>query len=96
MIVILCDTYDDAKDAFDMFCSFCERYEPFMIEESDRFSLRVSTDDDLVYIFTDYRFKNVIATEESDVIEVDEFFFGLYSHYDADVIEDFHYGWFAW
>lgn len=95
MIIILCDSWIDATDAFNMFCSFLERYEPFMIQLDDRNSLRVITDDDLVYIFIDYRFKDVVADERTDVIEVDEFFEDLYSHYDADIFEDFHYGWVA-
>lgn len=96
MIVILCDNYQDASDAFDIFCSFCERYEPFMLVDTDQYSLRCTSDDDLIYIFIDYRFKDVIVDEYVDVIEVDEFFEGLYSHYDADVFEDFHYGWIPW
>ena len=96
MIIILCDDWQDASDAFNMFCSFLERYEPFMIEASDRYSLRVVTDDDLIYIFVDYRYRDVIDNKEADIIEVDEFFEDLYSHYDADIFEDFHYGWIPW
>ena len=96
MIVILCDGYRDASDAFDIFRSFCERYEPFMLTLIDGYSLRCVSDDDLIYIFIDYRFKDVLAGEDTDVIDVDEFFEDLYSHYDADVFEDFHYGWIAW
>lgn len=51
MIVILCDSYEDAQDAFDIFCSFCERYEPFMLTVTDRYSLRCVADDNLIYIF---------------------------------------------
>ena len=96
MIIILCNDWADANDAFDMFCAFLERYEPFMIKESDQFSLRVVTDDDLVYVFIDYRFRDALQRKEADIIEADKFFEDLYSHYDADIFEDFHYGWIPW
>ena len=98
MIIILCDNWVDASDAFDLFCAFLERYEPFMVTESDRYSLRVISDDDLIYIFVDYRFKEVFKEDydSADIIEVNEFFEDMYSHYDADIFEDFHYGWISW
>ena len=96
MIIVVCNSHQDAHDAFDIFCSFCERYEPFMLTEIDRYSLRCVAEDDLIYIFIDYRFTEVLAKEEADIIDVDEFFEELYSHYDADVFEDFNYGWIPW
>lgn len=96
MIVVLCDKWQDACDAFDIFCAFCERYEPFMIKESDEFSLRAISDDDLVYIFTPYWMRPIFEGQTPDIMEADEFFEGLYSHYDADIFEDFHYGWVQW
>lgn len=96
MIIVVCNSYQDACDAFDIFSSFCERYEPFMLVETDKYSLRCVADDDLIYIFIDYRFKDALNVSKADVIEVDEFFEDLYSHYDADIFEDFHYGWISW
>ncbi len=97
MIIILCDNRKDAEDAFNLFCSFLDRYEPFMIQKEEESALRIVTDDDLVYIFIDHRFKGIFdENHEAEMIEVDEFFEDLYSHYDADIFEDFHYGWIAW
>lgn len=95
MIVVLCDHFQDAKDAFDIFCSFLEQYEPFMIEEFDPYSLRVVTDEDLVYIFVDYKMSGVFDKKE-DLIEVEQFFTDLYSNYDEEVFKDFHDGWIPW
>lgn len=96
MIVVVCDTHQDAKAAFYIFCSFCDRYEPFYIKLAEDFSLRCVTDDDLIYIFIDHHMKGVFDEDEVDFIEVDEFFQDMYYHYDADVFEDFHYGWYPW
>lgn len=72
MIVILCPSFYDAMDAYDIFVSFLEHAEPFSIRRTYDSCYCVETDDDLRYIFTDYRLRNVFRTP--DTIDVDEFF----------------------
>lgn len=84
MIVILCNSFEEAQDGYDMFVSFLEENEPWYIRTTYDASYCVETDDDLRYIFVDYRFEALFKTfDNPDVIEMDEFFEGisdLYGH----------------
>lgn len=96
MILILCNDFQDASDAFIMFRDFCNRYEPFMILEADQYSLRCTTDDDLTYIFMDERYGKVIDQSGCDVVGSDLFFEDLFGRYDNAILEDFFYGAIPW
>lgn len=75
MIVVLCNTFQDAKDAFDVFMDFLENTEPFTITRVFEHSYCVETDEDLRYIFIDYHLAPVFRVfGDSDEIEMDEFF----------------------
>lgn len=53
MIVILCNSFDEAKDGFVRFMDFLEAYEPLNISKVFEYSYCVETDDNLRYIFVD-------------------------------------------
>lgn len=59
MVVVLCDNYYDAECAFRAWVAFLQLPPADQIAGVDKYSLRVETSDGLVYIFVDYRFKNV-------------------------------------
>lgn len=78
MIVVLCNSFEDAQDCYDMFVSFLENFEPFSIKKTYNSSYCIETDDDLRYIFVDYRFKPLFYNfDKPDIIEADEFFEGI-------------------
>lgn len=72
MIVILCPSFEDAIHAYDIFVSFLEDINPWAIKKTYNASYCVETDDDLRYIFTDYRLRNVFHTP--DKIDMEQFF----------------------
>ena len=73
MIVILCDTFDDAIDSFDIFVSYLEEHDPWCIRKVYEPSYCVETDDDLRYIFVDFRMVKYFKFTD-DIYGVDEFF----------------------
>lgn len=85
MIVILCNSFETAKDGFEAFLGFLEEYEPQSISKVFKASYCVETDDDLRYIFVDRRFKPLFQTfDKPDEIELEQFFEG---------IDDFYFGY---
>lgn len=81
MIVVLCDSFQDAQDAFDVFVQFLEEVEPFSILEVYENCLCVDTDDDLRYVFVDYHLANEFSKMTPDILDADEFFEGLVEYY---------------
>ena len=73
MIVILCDTFDDAIDSFDIFVSYLEEHDPWCIRKVYEPSYCVETNDDLRYIFVDFRMVKYFHFTD-DIYGVDEFF----------------------
>lgn len=83
MIVILCNSFKEAQNDFNSFMDFLNTFEPFSISKVFEHSYCVETDDDLRYIFVDYRFKS-LASKFDDVIDYvdsDEFFEGIEEYY---------------
>lgn len=82
MIVILCNSFDEAKDGFARFMDFLETYEPLSVSKVFEYSYCVETDDDLRYIFVDYRFKPLFhGFCRPDEVDIEEFFEGLDRYY---------------
>lgn len=83
MIVILCNSFEEVQDGYDAFVSFLEEYEPFSIKETHNAAYCVDTDDDLRYVFIDYRFEKMFYrfNEPVDTIELEEFFEGIDEFY---------------
>lgn len=75
MIAILCDSFEETQDAFDVFVSFLEKNDSCSIKSIDDASYCVETDDDLKYVFADYRFESLFRTFECvDIINENDFF----------------------
>lgn len=82
MILILCNSFEDVQDGYDAFVQFLEDNEPWSIRKTYNSSYCVETDDDLRYIFIDYRMKNLFFNfDKPDVIELEEFFEGIEDYY---------------
>lgn len=82
MIVILCNSWQDAKDAYDCFIDFLERCVSYCIRKTYNSSCCIETDDDLRYIFVDHRFKNLFyKIDKPDTLDVVEFFEGIEDFY---------------
>lgn len=81
MIVILCDSFEDARNCFAAFMDFLETFEALSISKVFEYSYCVETDDDLRYIFVDYRFKPLFREISLDYIDSDEFFEGIDIYY---------------
>ena len=74
MIVILCNSHEGALKAFNYFLYFLDVYYPSCIREIYDACYCVETDDDLRYIFVDWRLAPVFADMTPDLIEVNRFF----------------------
>lgn len=81
MILILFDSYKDAKDGFDVFVSYLEECEPWSILLVEEFANLVKTDSDLTYIFIDRMYTPVYNYFKPDLIGDYEFFEGLEENY---------------
>lgn len=73
MVIILCDDFQDAQEAFKSWWRFLHDT-PFIENVIvDRHSLRMEMDQDLIYIFIDYRFEKVFNQGEVETISVEDF-----------------------
>lgn len=82
MIVILCNSFQEAQDGFDIFMNFLETYEPFSIFKVFESAYCVETDDGLRYIFVDYRFRPLFHKfDNPDEMNLDEFLEGIDEFY---------------
>lgn len=75
MIVVLCSSFEEAQFAYGIFIEFLGWNHPWNIKHCHDAAYCVETDDDLKYVFVDYRFEHLF--NESDVVDVDEFFEGI-------------------
>lgn len=96
MIVVLCNSFWDVKDAYDCFVTFLEENEPWSIVETYDAAYCVETDDDLRFIFVDYRMQNLFKDMTPDYIDMVEFFEGLEDYYPGTnefmkILQSFHY-----
>lgn len=78
MIVIICDSYAEARDSYLYFITLIEFYEPGTLVSSNEASLSVTMDDDLVYIFCDYHLSKYFARLTPDIMDESEFFGDLW------------------
>ena len=77
MVVVLCDSYRAASDAFSVFMRILSYYDPWTIRVVNEAALYVETDEDLRYIFCDYRMSKLFEDSTLDILEESEFFEGL-------------------
>lgn len=84
MVVVLCDDYRDAEEAFRAWVTFLQTPPVDEISNIDKYSLRVETSDGQAYVFIDYRFKNVFE-RKSVIFETIGEFLNLYDVEDPDL-----------
>lgn len=75
MIVVLCNSFEEAQFSYDIFVEFLDENHPWNIKCRHDAAYCVETDDDLKYVFVDYRFEHLF--NKSDVIDVNTFFEGI-------------------
>ncbi len=75
MMIVYCNSFQDAQDAFSIFMDYLETYEPFSITNVFEYSYCVETDYDFRYIFVDYRMVGIFSDLGMETVEifVDEF-----------------------
>lgn len=83
MVVVLCDDYRDAEQAFRAWIAFLQTPPTDEISNIDKYSLRVETSDGQTYVFIDYRFKNVF-NKKPVIFETVGEFFNVYDVEDPD------------
>lgn len=81
MIVILCETFQAAIDAFEEYLSFLYDNDPWCIKKIFEHCNCVETDEDLRYIFIDQRFKSIFEGMRPDIIFESDFFDGIHEYY---------------
>lgn len=74
MIVVLCDSFEQAVDAYECFVGYLEANMPWCILNIWNASQCVETDENLRYIFVDRRFGGLFWKTRPDIIGVQEFF----------------------
>lgn len=93
IIVVLCDSFYAAMAAYDIFIEYLKIVEPFSIRKEYKECYCVETDDDLRYIFVDYRMKNVFKNMTPDYLDVAEFFEGVPGFHDDCESISFYGSW---
>lgn len=74
MIVILCESFQDAINSFRYFLHFLEDNEPWSILQVWEKCQCVETDENLRYIFVDYRFEHAFDNCHPDIVDAGNFF----------------------
>lgn len=77
MIVILCESDEKAHDKFDLFMQVLIDNECDSITRIWPECCAVETDSDLKYIFVDHRMEPLFEKMGADIIDEDDFLFGL-------------------
>ena len=74
MIAVLCPSFYDAISDFWYFLSLLQQCEPWNVKQVYDSEYCVETDDDLRFIFVDYRMAGVFRKMRADIIDSEEFF----------------------
>lgn len=82
MILILCECYEDAEWAFEIFSEYLDFEQPGTIMEMNPYRCEILTDCDLRYLFIDYHYIDQFGDlSKYDCIGVDEFLSDMDSDY---------------
>lgn len=79
MIIVLCNSFEEAVLSYEIFLEFLDENEPWHIKKIYDAAYCVETDDDLKYVFLDYRLGGLFS--EEDCVDVNSFFDGINSFY---------------
>lgn len=82
MIVILCENDWEAHDKFDLFMQVLQDNEGDSITRVWPECCCVETDSDLKYMFVDYRMEPIFEARGCDIIDEDDFLYGLDEMYE--------------
>lgn len=84
MVIIICDSWEDAEECYDIFLTFVEDFCPsYSVVSLNDCVLRVKMDDDITYMFSDYHYAPLFEKDpENDIFTPDEFFEGIPYFYD--------------
>lgn len=74
MIVVLCESFQEAKESFQYFLEYLNGYDSFLIKSVNRYANWIETIEDLKYVFIDYRFAKCYRDVGVDFIGHDCFF----------------------
>lgn len=84
MIVILCETFYEAQEAFYHFLSYIAEYGSAQIKHKWEYCNCVETDEDLRYIFVDQRYGDKFSRMDPDIVGekcffklLDDYIFGV-------------------
>ncbi len=88
MIVVLCNSFEEAVDAFHYWLNTVLAQEgAIFVENIWENGLCFETDDDVRYIFIDYHYADNFSAKDCDFIDEDRFFEGI-----DDFCGDYDYG----
>lgn len=74
-IVVLCDTYQDASDAFDCFVDYMEYLEPWEIRKAFGYCNCIELEEDLRYLFVYHKCVDLFLDKPGyEIISCEEFF----------------------
>lgn len=79
LVVLLCDTYEEAEEAFDIFLNWAEDHEGWLIEHIYASSYGIAMMDGYSYIFIDARMVDMFVGKADTIEYVGEFFDELYT-----------------
>lgn len=77
MIAIMCKDVWAARECFEIFMQVLMDLEPYSITRVWAECNCVETDSDLKYIFADYRMEPVFEKMKADIIDEEDFLFGI-------------------
>ena len=88
MVVILCDSFYDAEDAYRSYVDFLELYDPWLIAKTYDVCNCILTTEDIYYIFVDARVQTIskwsFDPSRNDFVDEGTFFDNLYKQYQLD------------
>lgn len=83
MIIILCDDFESAKYCFRFFLDILQKEEgPGYVTDYDPYAYYIDTEDDLRYIFVDYRYESVFENLTLDILDEHTFFESIAEWYE--------------
>lgn len=81
MIVVLCDSFEEAVSAFKIFLDFLLNNEPWHRLKIFDYANMVETDDNLRYIFVSYEYSETFKNMKPDLVDLYDFLNGIDEFY---------------
>ena len=74
LVVILCDSYEECEQAYEIFKDWLEKHESWTIARCYDCDNGILTNDGYGYVFIDYRMANLFVDVTENITYVQEFF----------------------